>query len=97
MKRLMIAIAATTLFASAAMAEEGAAVEEQAAAQAGSETAAAAEGSANLVTVPEGVDPEEFWPDRNDPDKYKESIKWGVTPVLDQIDADHSLGLKQHD
>lgn len=88
MKRLMIAIAATTLIASAASATEEA-MDAQAAAQ--------AEGDAGLVTVPEGIDPAEFWPDRNDPDRYKESIKWGVTPVLDQIDADHSLGLKQHD
>ncbi len=90
MQRLIVMIAATMLCASVAYAqsEEGTA-EGQAAAPAESEASAAA--------VPGGMDPEKFWPDRNDPDKYKESIRWGVTPVLDQIDADHSLGLKQHD
>jgi len=42
-------------------------------------------------------DTSDFYPEDTNPDKYKEPVKWGVNPLIKQIDGDHSLGLKQPD
>lgn len=80
MKRLMITLAATTLFASAAFAEEQAATEEQAAAPAET-TEAAAITDAQMYPRGKGT-------------TYTKP-NWGVENIIDQIGGDHSLGPKK--
>jgi|GEM_PF-6608997 len=91
MKRLFITMAAMLFATSAVTAQEG---EEAMAA----EQAAAAETEASsMAAEAEGADTSKLYRENTDPDRYKEPVKWGVNPLIQQIDGDHSLGLKQHD
>ncbi|AGA92094.1 hypothetical protein Thimo_3428 [Thioflavicoccus mobilis 8321] len=83
MKRLMITLAATSLFASAAFAQEAAApAEDQAAAPA-------------EATDAKAISDAEMYPNGKGTTYTKPN--WGVENIIDQIGGDHSLGPKEPD
>lgn len=95
MKRLFITMAAMLFATSAVTAQEEVATpgpEEMA------EQAAAADPAARVpASEAETTDTSELYREQYDPDKYDEPVRWGVNPLIQQIDGDHSLGLKQND